>query len=231
MSDWRTFDYAGWVERMREFYRTLPARLEGVDVTLGCDGGDWIRPPLSGDELTRLECELPCAIPPALARFLCTASAGIDSLYCWEPPEEMARHLHKVYGWHTIYGGMGEFCAAAAMPEQMTFVQGCAEDPDLGLDESPEEREFWRNSLPIATVGPDDHVALDLRGDLEDPPVHYLCNTDHCYTIAEHFTDFLVQWERLAYIQPDRLDGFRDPVTGYWRTDTELADRLRTFVG
>jgi len=231
MVDWRTFDFAGWVERMRAFYATLPVRLEGVDLTHEAgDDAAWIRPPLTGDELTRFECDLPRAIPPALARFLCTASSGIDAVYFWEPPEEIQRHLFKIYGWHAINGGIYELCSTRAMLEQLKFVQRCAEDPDIWPEDMPGEREFRQHTLPIGAVGPDDHVALDLRDHPEDPPVHYLGHMES-YTIAEHFTDFLVQWERLAYLDPSRLERFRDPESGYWRTDTELAVRLRAFVG
>lgn len=117
-----------------------------------------------------------------------------------------------------------------------SFAHACGEQTNQLLKTQDTDRaDEWENALPIIHVGGGDYIALETNTwrDAEDPPVVYLPRNEYGRPLANSFTGFLTEWERLCYLGPhirhlDRFlydDGLLTPGA------ESTPDRLREFLG
>lgn len=198
MATWTDYRFDQWVERAVAFTQGLGRRVEGE-----VESEVVLEPPLSEDALDRLSRELGCLIPAALRKFLATGAGGLEFTYWWTPIEPQRTSIHSIKGFDDDWAGGGVLCQSDLLVEWLHECRRMAEE--TWISDFPGDNEFWTKSLPILALETGDFLGLDGRESSDDPAVVYLSHDDTSVVIAPSFTRFLVEWERLYYVEPDIL--------------------------
>jgi hypothetical protein len=187
-------DYAAWVQRAREFVERL--RSVPGDMRIEID----IAPPISRTELAPLIAASRLPVPECLIRFWTEASRCCKCTYWWKVPPELENQLRILAPpWRQNYfwGGV-DFIGVDSFLGDLEYL------PDVGacLKDSPKDRRFWENSVPLFHVGNGDTVGLYVRDGSDNPPVASMSHEGYGSSdvFAPSFDDFLVNWERIGYL-------------------------------
>jgi hypothetical protein len=218
-------NYREWLRRAEAFISHV-ARLP-FDPKWGLEASFHAKPPLSSQELLRLDVALPRPLPAPLLAFLEYGSGGCDLHYLWGPPKESVPLMEAALSRGSYFFGGLPICDAGQLAKWQAWCQeGAAE---TWIAEDPRQKEMWLHAVPFAFMSSGDFVALDVAAESEDPPVVYLYHDDASVRLASSFDNFLETWERLCYIAPDRylIKGFRDPITGLLKADDTKVEMLR----
>src|SRR5690348_13235314 len=98
-------DYREWLRRAEAFIAHV-ARLP-FDRNEGLEASLQAKPPLSLEELHRLEATLPYRLPPPLRAFLERGSSGCDIHYLWGPPREFVALMEAALSRGSyLFGGL-----------------------------------------------------------------------------------------------------------------------------
>lgn len=188
------FDYEGWVNSARDFCQQLSSQFED------CDSDGLFYPALTHSQVSELSQNLNLNLPTALIRFLEEGCSGLDITYVWELDDEDAVQLRELFGRKSEIWGGSPFCVAS---EFVTWKRETTELSTNSWVAESEDAQVWAFSLPIAAMPNGDYLALDLRGESEDPPVVYLSHEELSTKLSGSFTDFLTNWAGLCYLGPE----------------------------
>ncbi len=218
------FDYRGWMHRALVFMDRV-GRIEDVEVRSRSVGPRW---PFWAMWPAGWIAGRP--IPSTLAEFLRFGAGSLDCSFEYAPVDEPLDELRSILPSEiTIYGG-----ARLCSPPQLALAARHAREwtRDTWIADDPVQRDLWLHAQPFVRIDNGDHLALDTRAGVPDPPVICLNHDEASFTIAPTFTAFLHAWERLCYIGPEHwlLGEFRGP-DGYLDPHSARAAALRRLLG
>lgn len=188
-----------------------------------------VLPPLSPENVRDLTWNLK-HIPGELMDFWLTGSSKISCTYFWNPPGSERELLTEVFAsnTHFLFGGINFRNADLIFPGNSgNFFEGMEEFRETVGDKA---LGWWQECAIFHDSMNGDCLALGTNmGD--DPPVFYLSQKDdQSKMIADHFSEFLNDWEHLCFIGPQSLlDSWLDPA-GRINTTLHKTDELRKLL-
>lgn len=191
-------DYTAWIFRASQFLRSL-AWLPG-DIEIN----DGIEEPASDQHSLDWLGSPKCSVPQELRAFMQSASRRCYLHYRWKPPESLQARIADIWPGHPELNGGGDLCELArhlVYDHRDWFKSVLGRRSQGGASDPARERGL----IPILILQGDARLSLDMNAPSEHPPVVYTPPNDFAtpHLISPSFDQFLMDWERLCYIQPD----------------------------
>ncbi len=225
-------DFAEWTRGVSAFLRglcRLPGRIEIMDDIQPPATDDFHRGWLASDK---------SSLPPEIGLFLSSASRRCCFRYKWSPPPDDQHRLSALFpNQQTLIGG-GDLCEAAKYSnyDRRDWFTDSFGPSTLGLEVVSGRMEAERSQarLPLMELPNGDTISLQLNTASGTRPVVYLetDTTTEPRILSTSFEQFLLDWQRLSYIQPtlDCLAPWIDPSSGRLNPDTEETDVLSKIL-
>jgi len=225
-------DFAEWTRGVSAFLRGL-TRLPGrIDIM------DAIEPPADNEyDREWLDSEK-CSLPSEIRCFVCSASRRCCFRYEWSPPPEYRHRVSALFpNQQTLIGG-GDFCEAAKYSNYYNrdwFARsGVAGMFGLAAISGRMEPERCHGRVPLMEFPNGDVISLQLLKSNGARPVVYVAanTTAESQVLSTSFQQFLLDWQRLSYIQPtlEFLSPWIDSASGQLNPDSREADVLTSLL-